>query len=82
MTDADERLAAYETALMTIAAATVAVRRQTSGFTIPTQAAQELLVQCEHALSSLIALGLVPGQRPALPSPPYTAGYIEGRAER
>ena len=63
--DTDRRLAAYEEALMTIAQATVRCRAEVAGFHVGQEAAQQLLVTCEQALTGLIALGAVPGQRPA-----------------
>lgn len=65
MTATDPRVvAAYEESLRGIALATVRCRRQVSGFHVPPQAAQELLVECERWLSALIALNAVPGPPP------------------
>lgn len=58
-----EVVAAYEDALRTVAAATVKARRL---------AGADLLVQCEHSLSSLIVLGAVPTPPIALRPAPDT----------
>lgn len=60
------QVAAYEEALYRVAAVTVRTRKATRGFTVPQDAARDLLVECEAALSALIALD-------AIPTPP---GYV------
>lgn len=59
--DMPGRVEAYEDALRTVAAATVRARARVSGFRLAPGAGEELLVECERALSALIALGHTPG---------------------
>ena len=68
----EARVAAYEDALRGIAAAAVACRARVRGFTVPPDAAQTLLADVEHHLSSLIALDAVPppSGRPVTSSAP------------
>lgn len=59
-----QRVEAYEDALRTIAAATITARRQTTRMgTLYPGAGEALLVDVEHALSSLVVLGAVPTPR-------------------
>lgn len=68
----DPRTQAYEDALRGIAYAAGMARRRVRGFRLPEDAAQTLLADVEHHLSSLIVLGFVPGDtgRPVTSSAP------------
>lgn len=75
----EAQVAAYEDALRTIAAAVVTARARVYGHMqrLPQEAGEELLADCEHALSSLIVLGAVPAPHTALPSPTSWDDYQE-----
>lgn len=59
--DLPGRVDAYEDALRAIAAAAVRARAKVRGFHLDPESGAALLVECERALSALIALGHVPG---------------------